>query len=188
MPFPLYYTTQGIYLSPLELKDANRLLLLRLHNRIAHEPFEPKREESFYTLEGQQQIINQRIEDAQNDRAYMLGIHLPDGQLIGQITLSNVARGVAQYADLGYLVDHQMQGKGFMTAAVGLILDYAFHTLRLHRVQAAILLHNEASRRVLEKNGFRAEGVARQFLKINGQWQDHHTYAILAEDVLPKEQ
>lgn len=188
MALPLYYTTHGIYLSPLELKDANHLLLLRLHNRVAHEPFEPKREDHFYTLEGQQQIINQRIEDAQNDRAYMFGIYLLNGQLIGQITLSNVARGVAQYADLGYLMDHQMQGKGYMKAAVELIINYAFLTLKLHRVQAAILLHNEASRRVLEKNGFRAEGVARQFLKINGQWQDHQTYAILAEDVLPKEQ
>lgn len=59
--------------------------------------------------------------------------------------------------------------------------------LGLHRVQAAILLHNEASRRVLEKSGFKPEGIARQYLKINGQWQDHQTYAILTEDVLTEE-
>lgn len=184
MSFPLYHTSQSIYLSPLKLEDTDHLLQLRLHNRIEHEPFEPCRGEDFYTLENQQQIINQRMEDALQDKAYMFGIFLLDGQLIGQITLSNVARGVAQYADLGYFMDYQMQGKGYMTAAVELILRYAFHTLRLHRVQAAILLHNEASRRVLDKSGFKAEGIARQFLRINGQWQDHQTYAILAEDVL----
>jgi len=187
MTLTLYHTSQGIYISPLELKDAEDLLELRLYNRLAHEPFEPKRDEQFYTLESQQRIINQRLEDTLQDKAYMFGVYLLDGQLIGQITLSNVSRGVAQYADLGYLMDHRMQGKGYMTAAVGLILGYAFRALGLHRVQAAILLHNEASRRVLEKSGFRPEGVARQYLKINGQWQDHQTYAILAEDVLPDE-
>jgi ribosomal-protein-alanine N-acetyltransferase len=184
MTLTLYHTSQGIYISPLELKDAESLLELRLSNRLTHEPFEPKRDDQFFTLENQQQIINQRLEHALEDKAYMFGVYLLDGQLIGQITLSNVSRGVAQYADLGYLMDHRMQSKGYMTAAVGLILGYAFRALGLHRVQAAILLHNEASRRVLEKSGFKPEGVARQYLKINGQWQDHQTYAILAEDVL----
>lgn len=184
MTLTLYQTSKGIYISPLELKEANSLLELRLKNRVAHNPFEPKRDDYFYTLAGQQQIINQRLEDAKQDRAYMFGIYLLDGQLIGQITLSNVSRGVAQYADLGYLMDHEMQGNGYMTAAVDLVLGYAFRALGLHRVQAATLLHNEASRRVLEKSGFKPEGIARQYLKINGQWQDHQTYAILTDDVL----
>lgn len=187
MTLTLYHTSHGIYISPLELKDTENLLELRLNNRLTHEPFEPKRDEQFYTLESQQRIINQRLVDAQEDKAYMFGVYLLDGQLIGQITLSNVSRGIAQYADLGYLMDYRMQGKGYMTAAVGLILGYAFRALGLHRVQAAVLLHNEASRRVLEKSGFKPEGIARQYLKINGQWQDHQTYSILAEDVLPDE-
>lgn len=184
MTLTLYKTSKGIYISPMEPKDAHSLLELRLNNQVAHKPYEPKRDDYFFTLAGQQQIINQRVEDAQQDRAYMFGIYLLDGQLIGQITLSNVSRGVAQYADLGYLMDHEMQGKGYMTAAVDLVLGYAFRALGLHRVQAAILSHNEASRRVLEKNGFKPEGVARQYLKINGQWQDHQTYAILKDDML----
>ncbi|MNH39894.1 putative ribosomal N-acetyltransferase YdaF [compost metagenome] len=100
----------------------------------------------------------------------MFGIFLLDGELAGQITISNIVRGVAQYGDLGYFIDHAVQGKGYTTAAAQLILDYAFRALALHRVQAAILLHNDASRRVLEKNGFQAEGVARRYLKINGEW------------------
>lgn len=183
MSLKLYNTPQGIYLSLLQTSDADELLKLRLRNRIEHEQYEPRREEDYFTLDSQRQLISQRIEDALQDRAYMFGIFLLDGQLIGQITISNVVRGVGQFADIGYFIDHQMQRKGYTTAAVGLIVKYAFRALGLHRVQAAILLHNEASRRVLEKNGFQAEGVARRFIKINGQWQDHRTYAILAEDV-----
>ncbi|OBZ15298.1 acetyltransferase [Bacillus sp. FJAT-27264] len=183
MTLTLYSTSKGIYLSPLALKDAEELLALRLRNRIAHQPFEPKRDDDFFTLEAQQQHISLRTADAEQDRAYMFGIYALDGKLIGQITLSNVARGVAQYADLGYFIDKDTEGKGYMTAAVRLVLEYAFRALGLHRVQAGILLHNEGSRRVLKKNGFQAEGVARKYLKINGEYQDHQTFSILADEL-----
>lgn len=178
----LYNNTQGIYLSLLQPQDANDLLQLRLRNREHHQPFEPLRESDYYTLESHKLLISQRINEAEQDRAYMFGIFLLDGQLVGQITLSNIVRGVAQYGDLGYFMDHAVQSKGHTTAAVKLILEYAFRALALHRVQASILLHNDASRRVLEKSGFQAEGVARRYLKINGEWQDHRTYAILTDD------
>ncbi|AIQ15357.1 acetyltransferase [Paenibacillus sp. FSL H7-0357] len=184
MSLKLYNTSQGIYLSLLQLQDADELLQLRLRNKVQHQPFEPLREDDYFTLESQKQLVGQRLEDARQDRAYMFGIFLLDGQLIGQVTISNVVRGVGQYADIGYFIDHEVQGKGYTSAAVGLILEYAFHALGLHRVQACILLHNEGSRRVLEKNGFQAEGIARHFIKINGQWQDHRTYAILADDTI----
>ena len=72
-----------------------------------------------------------------------------------------------------------------MTEAVGCVLDYAFDTLKLHRVEAACLPSNEASRRLLQKCGFREEGLARQYLKINGRWCDHVTYGILQSDLRP---
>ncbi|AIQ44556.1 acetyltransferase [Paenibacillus sp. FSL R7-0273] len=184
MEIKLYNHAQGIYLSLLQLQDADKLLQLRLRNRAHHQPYEPLREADYFTLESQELLLSQRISDAEQDRAYMFGIFLTDGQLIGQVTLSNLVRGVAQYADLGYFIDYAIQSKGHMTAAVRLILEYAFRGLALHRVQASILLHNDASRRVLEKSGFQAEGVARRYLKINGDWQDHRTYAILADDFL----
>jgi [ribosomal protein S5]-alanine N-acetyltransferase len=184
MSFKLYNNAQGIYLALLQKQDANDLLQLRLRNREQHQPYEPLREADYFTLESQELLISQRMNDADQDRAYMFGIFLLDGQLAGQITISNIVRGVAQYGDLGYFIDHTVQGKGYTTAAARLILDYSFRALGLHRVQAAILLHNDASRRVLEKNGFQAEGIARRYLKINGEWQDHRTYAILADDFL----
>lgn len=186
MTFKLYNHVQGIYVSLLQLEDAGDLLRLRLRNRARHQPFEPLREEDYFTLQSQRQLISQRLEEALEDRAYMFGIFLLDGRLIGQITISNVVRGVGQYADIGYFIDYEHQGKGYTSAAVGLILDYSFRALSLHRVQACILLHNDASRRVLERNGFQAEGIARRYIKINGQWQDHRTYAILADEHAPK--
>ena len=74
-------------------------------------------------------------------------------------------------------------GQGYMTDSVRLGLRFAFGTLGLHRVEAACLVHNEASRRVLEKTGFIREGLARGYLKIDGAWQDHLLYAILREDL-----
>ncbi|MDQ0196393.1 GNAT family N-acetyltransferase [Paenibacillus wynnii] len=174
----------GIYISQLQMEDAEQLLALRLSNRRAHQRYEPIHDEDFYTLEGQQQLLNRRTLEALQDKAYMFGIYLLDGSLIGQITLSNIVRGVGQFADIGYFMDQEVQSKGYMTAAVGLILQFAFRALALHRVQAAILVHNSASRRVLEKNHFQPEGTARGFIKINGEWQDHQTYAILADEVL----
>lgn len=188
MSFKLYHSTQGIYISLLQLVDARELLDLRLRNRDQHQQYEPLRDDDYFTLDSQQQLLKQRISDASQDSAYMFGIYLLDGKLIGQITISNIVRGVGQFADIGYFIDHEMQGKGYTSAAVQLILRYAFRSLGLHRVQAAILPHNDGSRRVLEKNGFQAEGLARRFIKINGEWQDHRTYAILAEDFLPQEE
>ncbi|MFD1776525.1 GNAT family N-acetyltransferase [Paenibacillus rhizophilus] len=183
MSFILTNQSAGIYLAPIRSQNAESLLELRLRNRSVHSRYEPEREDGFFTLKGQKQLILQRMEDEELDRAYMFGIYSAEEErLIGQITINNIVRGVGQFADLGYFIDHKHQGRGFMTGAVGLAAEYAFQVLGLHRLQAAILLHNDASRRVLEKNGFQPEGIARRFLKINGQWQDHRTYALLADE------
>ncbi|NGM85551.1 GNAT family N-acetyltransferase [Paenibacillus sp. 7124] len=184
MSFILTNQSAGIYLAPIRSQNAEALLDLRLRNRIVHSRYEPKRDEEFFTLKSQKQLILERMKDEEQDRAYMFGIFSSEEEyLIGQITISNIVRGVGQFADLGYFIDYEHQGRGYMTSAVGLAAEYAFQALGLHRLQAAILLHNDASRRVLEKNGFQAEGIARRFIKIDGQWQDHRTYALLADEV-----
>ncbi|OAB43614.1 GNAT family N-acetyltransferase [Paenibacillus glacialis] len=182
MNLTFYDTISGIYLRPLQKDDSRSLLDLRILTRSVYAAYEPRQYESFYTLHEQQQLILRRIHDAENDHAYMFGIFNMNGKLIGQITLSNVVRGVGQFADVGYFIDPEEKNKGYMTAALHLILKYSFQSLALHRIQAAILLDNQPSRRVLEKVGFQPEGIARQFIKINDQWQDHQTFAILADE------
>ena len=93
--------------------------------------------------------------------------------LAGAITLSNVRRGVAETGTLGYWIGQPFAGQGLATAAVRAMLGYAFDELGLHRVEAACVPANAASRRVLEKAGFELEGRARAYLKINGGWADH---------------
>ena len=107
-----------------------------------------------------------------------------DDKLIGGLTLSNVRRGVTQSCAIGYWVGAPYTGHGYMTSAVKAVRRFAFDGLRLHRVEAACLPSNTPSIRVLEKAGFRREGLARKYLRINGTWQDHVLFASLKDDEL----
>ena len=106
-----------------------------------------------------------------------------DDALLGGITLSNLRRGVAQSATLGYWIGAAHSRQGYMTEALAAVLEFAFSRLALHRVEAACLPANEASRRLLLKSGFREEGYAREYLRINGRWQDHQLFAILRSEL-----
>lgn len=105
-----------------------------------------------------------------------------DEQLTGGITLSNVRRGVAETGTVGYWIGQPHAGRGLATASVRALTGYAFGTLRLHRLEAACVPRNHASRRVLEKAGFRLEGEARAYLKINGVWADHLLFGLLRDE------
>ncbi len=103
--------------------------------------------------------------------------------LVGGLTLSNLRRGVTQAAVLGYWLGQPHTKRGYMTEAVRVISGFSFSDLHLHRLEAATMPANGASMRVLERNHFRREGFARQFLNISGRWEDHILYALLAEDL-----
>ncbi len=107
-----------------------------------------------------------------------------DDVLLGGITLSNLRRGVAQSATLGYWIGVPHGNQGYMTDSLAAILEFAFSRIGLHRVEAACLPANEASRRLLLRSGFREEGYAREYLRISGRWQDHQLYAILRDNLL----
>lgn len=114
---------------------------------------------------------------------YAFGVFLKESdELIGRVALSNVSRGAWQNATLGYYIDEAHNGHGYATEAVRLALQFAFGPAGLHRVQAAVLPRNVASRRVLEKAGFSREGRSTKYLQINGVWEDHETFAITLED------
>lgn len=105
-----------------------------------------------------------------------------DEALLGGATLSNVRRGVAQSASLGYWIGQRFAHQGYMTEALTAVLEFAFERLALHRVEAACLPTNEASRGLLLKLGFEEEGYSRQYLRIDGRWRDHCLFAILKGD------
>lgn len=118
-----------------------------------------------------------------SDRAYPFHIVSPDTQsLIGAVNLTHVERGAAQSAKLGYWVGRSFMNRGYGRAAVRALTRFAFESLALHRVEAAVHPDNAASIRVLEANRYQLEGTARGLLRINGVWADHAIYARLRGD------
>ena len=127
--------------------------------------------------------VRRARQEAEQGTDYTFFIFLNDGTetLVGGITLSNIRRRAAQFVNLGYWMGAPFAGKGLMTEAVGLIVPFAFNTLGLHRIHAAFLPNNTASRRVLEKNGFHEEGYAENYLQIDGRWADHVLFGLTRE-------
>lgn len=105
-----------------------------------------------------------------------------DGSFAGQVTVSNIARGSAQFGSIGYWIDQQYAGRGIMPRAVALAIDHCFFTAGLHRIEIAIRPENSNSLRVVEKLGIREIGYAPKFLHINGAWRDHRIYAVTVEE------
>lgn len=105
-----------------------------------------------------------------------------DGAIVGKLSFGDIMRGPAQFCHFGYWIFEKHAGQGYMTEAIRLGLRHAFQSLDLHRVEANIQPHNEASRRVVEKCGFRLEGLSPRYIKIAGTWADHERWAITIEE------
>ena len=126
--------------------------------------------------------IRRYSEDLRTDQGYaFLIIRSSDNTLVGGLTLANIRRGVAQAGSIGYWMGRPFVRQGYMTAAVRAIVPFAFASLRLHRLEAACIPSNAGSIRLLEKTGFVREGYAREYLCINGIWQDHLLYGRLKD-------
>jgi [ribosomal protein S5]-alanine N-acetyltransferase len=122
------------------------------------------------------------------DSAYVFFVfRASDDVLIGGCTLSNVRRGVTQCCALGYWIGARYARQGFMTDAMRALIPFVFGTLGLHRIEAACLPENEASRSLLGKAGFREEGLAKRYLLINGEWSDHLLFALLEDEASLKD-
>ncbi|KGI78908.1 GNAT family N-acetyltransferase [Oleiagrimonas soli] len=163
--------------------DAERLLAYRRDNRAHLAPWEPERDDGYYTLEVCERAIVEHIEAAHADRAYPLLVLSPDDSVIlATFTFANVVRGIFQACHLGYGIAADRQGEGLMHEALQAGLVWAFDDLRMHRVMANYLPDNERSERLLQRLGFEREGYARSYLKIAGAWRDHVLTALLHPD------
>src|SRR3546814_5111337 len=103
----------------------------------------------------------------------------PDGPVIGQVNFSNIVRGAFQAAHMGYQIDAECEGRGLMTEALRLAIDFMFARFGLHRIMANYIPDNHRSGRVLERLGFEKEGYARNYLFIDGAWRDHVLTALI---------
>lgn len=172
----------GVFLRAPQLSDYSEWASLRETSRPFLTPWEPTWPADDLTRSAYRRRLRRYAEDQRTDQAYALFLfRRRDEVLVGGLTLANLRRGVAQAGSLGYWIGTPYAGHGHMTAAVRALLPFAFGTLRLHRLEAACIPTNAASIALLEKTGFSREGYAREYLCINGVWQDHLLYARLAD-------
>lgn len=174
---------RGVWLRVPQMSDYGAWAQLRALSREHLKPWEPQWPRDELTRGSFRRRLRHYNRELRDDLGYSYFIVSRDDELLGGISLSNVRRGVTQSASLGYWLGLPHVRRGHMTAAVGTLLPHAFHALKLHRVEAASQPDNAQSIRVLERCGFKLEGRARKYLKINGEWQDHLLFAAMGEDV-----
>lgn len=172
-----------VYLRPPQYGDWRTWAALREQSRGFLTPWEPTWPDDALSRASFRRRQRHVILEWHEDSGYSLFVfRREDDRLLGGVTLSNVRRGIAQAASLGYWTGAPFARQGYMSAALQALLPFAFERLGLHRIEAACLPHNAASRQLLVRTGFREEGLARRYLRINGTWQDHALYALLRDD------
>jgi [ribosomal protein S5]-alanine N-acetyltransferase len=175
-------TGEGVVLRTPQMTDYTEWAALREKSRAFLTPWEPTWPEDDLSRGAFRRRIRRYVEDLRADLGYaFLIMRGTDNALVGGVTIANVRRGVAQAGSLGYWMGQPFARQGYMTAAVRAIVPFAFTTLRLHRLEAACIPTNTGSIRLLENTGFVREGYAREYLCIDGVWQDHLLYARLKE-------
>ena len=155
--------------------DAQELLEYYLRNKEHLREFEPVRDASFFTYEMQKEILLESYRQLMTGVGSDLGIY-KDNKLIGKAKISNIVYGVLKSGILGYSIDKEYEGKGYMKEAINLVLEYAKEYLDLHRIEASVLTTNERSKGVLLSCGFEEIGINKKYLYINGKWSDHITF------------
>ncbi|MBS4958756.1 MAG: GNAT family N-acetyltransferase [Clostridium sp.] len=155
--------------------DAQDLLEYYLRNKDHLKDFEPVRDASFFTYEMQKEILLESYRQLMTGVGSDLGIY-KDNKIIGKAKISNIVYGVLKSGILGYSIDKEYEGKGYMKEAINLVLEYAKEYLDLHRIEASVLTTNERSKGVLLSCGFEEVGINKKYLYINGKWSDHITF------------
>jgi ribosomal-protein-alanine N-acetyltransferase len=172
-----------VYLRPPQAGDWQVWAELRAASRAFLEPWEPRWAEGALTRAAYRRRLRRQAREARDDIGYSFFIlRRHDHALVGGVNLSNIQRGVAMSCSVGYWVGKDFARQGLMGDALDAVMPFVFKKLALHRLEAACLPSNLASEGLLRKLGFQREGYARRYLRINGEWQDHLLFALLADD------
>lgn len=166
-------------------RDAAAVARFLRENREYHAPWEPIRPFSYYGR-NRQRVNLRRI--ARDSSQYQFGLTLrgQSRNVVGVISFSNIIHGPFRSCFLGYRMAQRYTGRGLMTEALEVTCRAMFAHLGLHRIEANIMPHNAPSLALVHKLGFRYEGRSTRYLMIQGRWEDHDRFALLAEDVWPR--
>lgn len=167
--------TERLILKEPESSDTGAVVDYYFRNKDYLTPFEPIRPKNFYTTYYWENRIKDIQELSANDQhlCFLYLNHENKKRVIGVVNFSSIIRGAFQACYLGYSIDEKEQGKGKMTEGLKAAIDYMFKDKNIHRIMANCMTDNLASIKVLEKLGFEKEGTAKEYLHINGEWQDH---------------
>ncbi len=157
------------------VRDAAAIVEYYQKNQAFLAPFEPERPTDWLTQVFWQAQAKGSLQEFHSDRSCRLFLFLADrpATVIGCVNFTQFVRGVLHGCSMGYSLAETAQGQGYMTEALQAAIPYVFDTLKFHRIAANYMPHNQRSGRVLRRLGFTVEGYARDYLMINGQWQDH---------------
>ena len=174
---------EGLYLRYPRVADFPIWAKLRAESQEFLTPWEPVWADDELTRGAFRRRIKRYQKETRQDSAYVFFVlRESDNALVGGCTISNVRRGATQCCTLGYWIGAKFARQGYMTYALRTLLPFAFRTLGLHRIEAACLTDNDASKNLLTRVGFLQEGLARRYLLINGAWADHLLFALLKEE------
>lgn len=174
----------NVHLRPPRPGDYRAWATLREESRDFLTPWEPRWPADSTGRHAFRRRLHAVATEWRNDEGYGFFVFRnEDNALLGGINISQIRRGVAQTASLGYWIGERHARRGYMADALSVLLPYAFRQLGLHRIEAACLPENQASKGLLKKLGFREEGLARQYLKIDDRWQDHVLFGLIESDL-----
>jgi ribosomal-protein-alanine N-acetyltransferase len=165
-------------LRPIRLRDASEWYGLRRRNQQWLAPWEATIPESASAAPFSFTSMVRRLRRDARDGRVLPFVVTYDGRLVGQLTVAHLIWGSLRSASLGYWIDRDHAGRGIIPTAVALVTDHCFRVVGLHRIEVAMRPENLASRRVVEKLGFRFEGVRPRYLHIDGDWRDHLVFAL----------
>ena len=178
----LILKTKKVELRAPHYSDFDQWSHLRENSKTFLELWEPKRGNDFFKRKAFNNRVRWAKKSFQAGQAYQFFIFDKFQTLLGSITIENIRKGPSNAATLGYWLGKEHTGKGFMKEALLAIIDFCFNTLNISRLEAATLPENKSSRGLLERVGFKYEGVGQSYLQINGRWRNHVLYGLLRND------
>lgn len=186
--WPVTLRAGDLTLRPLRMADRAEWMSVRSRNREWLEPWEASNPQPGGPLPTFRDMVRSLTRQAREGSAlpFVITLNEPPGRaapIVGQLTVSSIVWGSALMATLGYWVDREHAGRGIAPTAVALATDHCFRELGLHRMEINIRPENLPSLRVVQKLGFRYEGLRPRYLHINGAWADHESFALTAEEV-----